>query len=207
MTETGYVPKDYWLREGVTYQKQFRRTKEFELQEQILVDYLKGISPPFATVLELGCGFGRVTKLLLSNFDVREYVAADLSPDQVENAKAYLGDMAGRVKFFVSDIQGFQNDKKYDLVIVSEVLMHVLPSDVEQVIRKLADMSARHVVNIDWYEDVPRKGAPHNFIHQYEAIYCTIPSVVTVNRIPVRKGGLFKLDVRQSIFHATVEQR
>ena len=60
------------------------------LQEQILVEYLrKNIS--FSTVLEVGCGFGRITKIILSNFpEVTEYVAVDLSPDQIENARNYV---------------------------------------------------------------------------------------------------------------------
>lgn len=197
-----YVPKDYWLREGATYMERFRRTKEFQLQERLLVDCLKNLDPPFSTVLELGCGFGRITKLLLSNFDIKEYAAVDLSPEQIENARRYVGD--NRVKFIVSDMQSFQSDKKYDLVIASEVLMHVLPSEIGQVVAKLVGMSRHHVVNIDWYEEKPRAGAPHNFIHDYEAAYGNAPQVASIKRVLVAKKGLFGLDAKQSIFHATV---
>ncbi len=198
----GYVPKDYWLKEGATYIERFRRTKEFRLQESLLVDCLKGLRPPFSTVLEIGCGFGRITKLLLSNFDVQEYVAVDLSPEQIRNARDYVGD--SRVKFIVSDIQNFQDDKRYDLVIASEVLMHVLPSEIGQVVAKLVGMSRHHVVNIDWYEEKPRAGAPHNFIHDYEAAYRNALQVASIERVPVAKGGMFGLDAKQSIFHALV---
>jgi hypothetical protein len=59
-------------------------------------------------------------------------------------------------------------------------------------------------VNVDWYEEeAPRKIAPHNFIHQYKKIYANIPSVKSVQRIPIVKKGMFsKLDTKQSIFHA-----
>lgn len=196
-----YVPKDYWLREGATYMARFRHTKEFRLQESLLVDCLKNLRPPFSTVLELGCGFGRITKLLLFNFAINEYVAVDLSPEQIQNARGYVGD--GKVEFIVSDLQGFESDKKYDLVIASEVLMHVLPSEIGQAVAKLASMSRHHVVNIDWYEEKPRAGAPHNFIHDYEAAYRNA-HVASVERIPVAKRGMFGLDAKQSIFHATV---
>jgi hypothetical protein len=50
---------------------------------------------------------------------------------------------------------------------------------------------------------VPKKIAPHNFIHRYEEIYAKIPSVKQVRRIPImKKGILSKLDTKQSIFHA-----
>ena len=80
------------------------------LQEQILVEYLrKNIS--FSTVTEVGCGFGRITKIILSNFpEVTEYVAVDLSPDQIENARNYVmgSDKRGVLKFIVSDIQSLE---------------------------------------------------------------------------------------------------
>jgi len=84
-----YIPHEYWFSHGKTYKKEFRYNKNFELQEKILIDYLKNnvSSSSFSTVLEVGCGFGRITKLLLSNFpNIMEYLAIDLSPDQIENA-------------------------------------------------------------------------------------------------------------------------
>ena len=123
-----------------------------------------GLLTPFSTVLEVGCGFGRITRLLLSNFpNIHEYLAIDLSPDQIENAKEFTRPVIETRKdnplnFIVSDIQSFQNQRKYDLVIASEVLMHILPSEIEKAMIKLVSMSNRHVVNIDWYEkEKPRK--------------------------------------------------
>lgn len=215
-----YNPQQYWTEQGKAYKEQFRYNKNFELQEQMLIDYLKkNVSlSPSSTVLEVGCGFGRITKLLLLNFpNIKEYLAVDLSPHQIENAKEYVrpkeiikeGKANPDIKFLVSDIQSLQVDKKYDLVIASEVLLHVLPSEINEVISKLVNLSNKHVVNIDWYEEkTPKRIAPHNFIHNYEEIYKNIPSITHVNRIPIekKKGGLsllsFKLDTKQSIFHA-----
>ncbi|HET7147774.1 MAG TPA: class I SAM-dependent methyltransferase [Candidatus Nitrosopolaris sp.] len=210
-----YIPYEYWVNHGKTYKNEFRYNKNFELQEKILIDYLKNnvSSTSFSTVLEVGCGFGRITKLLLSNFpQIRDYLAIDLSPDQIENAKELIRptiEAKGHVlnlTFVVSDIQSFQIQKKYDLVIASEVLMHILPSEIAQVMSKLISMSNEHVVNIDWYEQQPpSKAAPHNFIHQYEKLYRNIPDVLSVSRIPiVRKGSwLNSVDTKQFLFHAT----
>jgi SAM-dependent methyltransferase len=213
-----YNPQQYWTEQGKTYKEKFRYNKNFELQEQMLIDYLKKNVSSSSTVLEVGCGFGRITKLLLLNFpNIREYLAVDLSPHQIENAKEYVrpqeiikkeGKENPDIKFIVSDIQSLQVDKKYDLVIASEVLLHVLPSEINEVINKLVNLSNKHIVNIDWYEEqIPKRVAPHNFIHNYEEIYKNIPSITHVNRIPIeKKKGLLslssKLDVKQSIFHA-----
>lgn len=184
-------------------------TDSFRLQEKILLDYLQGITP-FSTVLEVGCGFGRITKLILSNFsEIREYIATDLSPHQISEAEKYLNGLRSSrpLRFIVSDIQSLDLKNKYDLVLASEVLMHVLPSDIERVIGKLVDMSSRHVIDIDWYEEkLPRDVAPHNFVHQYEKIYRQFRKVKEVIRIPITKKGLvFKHDTKQSIFHATIK--
>ena len=210
----GYNPHEYWYEHGKTYKEQFRYNKNFELQESIVIDYLKrnlASSSSCSTVLEAGCGFGRITKLLLTTFpNIQEYQAIDLSPDQIENAKQFTRSVVetmsdNPLNFVVSDIQSFQSQRKYDLVIASEVLMHVLPSEIEKVMIKLVNMSNHHVVNIDWYEkEKPRKMAPHNFIHEYEKIYRNIPSVTEVYQIPiVNKGSwLRSVNTKQCIFHA-----
>lgn len=213
-----YIPQEYWFSQGKTYKEQFRYNKKFELQEKILIDYLKNhlSASSFSTVFELGCGFGRITKLLLSNFpNITEYLAIDLSPDQIENAKEFVRpsietkEQNLNINFMVSNIQSFQIQKKYDLVMASEVLMHVLPSEIEEVIRKLVSMSNEHVVNIDWYEEpIPAKAAAHNFIHQYEKIYVNLPLVRNVYRIPIMKKGswLKSVDTKQSLFHALIKK-
>jgi trans-aconitate methyltransferase len=116
-----YNPREYWLARGKVYKEQFKYDPEKQLQEEVLLGYLKNISP-FHTVLEIGCGFGRISNLVLSNFPaVQEYVATDMSPDQLETAKSFVK----------SDIQSLQLDKKYDLVIAVSVLLHILPGEIK----------------------------------------------------------------------------
>lgn len=204
---TLYDPNQYWIERGKKYKEQFEYNKNYKLQETMLIDYLKNISP-FSSVIELGCGFGRITKRLLSNFpDIEEYVAVDISPHQVKNAIEHIKEAYKRntmIQFIVSDVRLLGIHKKYDLVLASELLMHIPPSEISNIIRKLAGISNKHIVNIDWYEEqTPKKVASHNFIHRYQKIYNEISSIRKVNQIPiVRKRLLLKTDVKQSIFHA-----
>ncbi|MBA2268082.1 MAG: class I SAM-dependent methyltransferase [Nitrosopumilus sp.] len=199
-----YIPGEYWAERGKEYKENFRYSDKFELQEQMLIECLKKYS--FSSILEVGCGFGRITKLLLSNFhQITDYFAFDLSPHQIENAKINITGVpkSESVQFAVSDIQSFQSPKKYDLVLASEVLLHILPSEIEQIIGKLVSFSDKYLCNIDWYEEkTPRNAAPHNFIHQYEKIYKSLPTIESVHRIPIvkKKGFLSKIDTKQSIF-------
>ena len=210
-----YNPSEYWRERGKVYKKNFRYDKDKRLQEEFLLTHLNGISGSFKSVLELGCGFGRITKLLLTNYDnITEYLAVDISPDQIENAKTLISSakLSNKVKldFLVSDIQSLKLDKQYDLVILSEVLLHILPTEIDSIVNKLISMTKRHIINIDWYEDQPPKTqASHNFIHQYESIYkkYTEPST-RIERIPIKRKkkllGIF--DTKQSIFHVIIEK-
>ena len=211
-----YIPSEYWLKYGRTYKEDFRYNKLFELQERILIEYMKhSISSSFSSVLEIGCGFGRITKLLLTNFPgISEYDALDISPEQIENARKLINDETAMFKagpnlnFAVGDITSMQLHKKYDLVIAAEVLMHVLPVDIKDVIQKLVKSSNKHVVNIDWYEkQKPKKAAPHNFIHPYEIIYKELPEVKHISRVPIAKrdSWLRNIETKQSLFHAEIK--
>ena len=154
-----YNPAEYWHERGKVYKQNFRYNKDFVLQEEVLISYLSNnlftASDLTYPVLELGCGYGRITKLLLNKFHkmVKEYLAVDLSPHQIENAKEYVYPNDNKITFSVSDIQSLDTNKKYDLVILSEVLLHVLPSDIEIIIKKVISLSNKHIINIDWYED------------------------------------------------------
>ena len=51
-----YIPHEYWFKHGKTYKDEFRYNKNFELQEKILIGYLKTNVSSFSRVLEVGCG-------------------------------------------------------------------------------------------------------------------------------------------------------
>ncbi len=203
-----YIPKEFWLDRGKVYKKQFQYNERYALQERMLIEYLRSIST-FSTVLELGCGFGRITKLVLADFpEIQGYVAVDLSSYQIENAKEYVRGTIVKnenLQFIVSDIQSFQTDRRFDLVLLSEVLMHILPDEIVDVMAKIVGLAKRHIINVDMYEENFIPGEDWCFIHPYLAIYKNMPAISGVNRIPiVRKGSFSELNIKQSIFHAQV---
>jgi SAM-dependent methyltransferase len=212
-----YNPSEYWHERGKKYKENFRYDKSKHLQEEFLITHLNGISGSFKSILELGCGFGRITQLLLTNYsNITEYLAVDISPHQIENAKSLLSSTKlsnNQVKldFLVSDIQSLKLDKEFDLVILSEVLLHILPTEIDSIIKKLITLSKKHIINIDWYaEHPPRIQARHNFIHQYEELYkkYTEPSTTTIKRTPIKRKKKFfgNHDTKQSIFHVILEK-
>lgn len=163
----------------------------------------------------MGCGFGRITRLVLLNQPgIKKYKAVDLSPDQIRNAEEYLKSGFDKLAindldltFTVSDIKSLPSNEKYDLVLAAEVLLHILPLEIRQAMIKLVELSNCHIINIDYYQEKVIPLAPHNFLHQYEKIYSEIPSIAKVESIRIRRAGLFGFDTKQCIFHAIKDFR
>jgi trans-aconitate 2-methyltransferase len=93
---------------------------------------LEGIAPN-ATVLDVGCGTGRVTEELLAMVPSGRVLALDASPEMVELARERLGD---RAEVFCEDVLELQVDEPVD-AIVSTATLHWV-SDHDLLWRRLA---------------------------------------------------------------------
>lgn len=196
-----YEPTKYWQKRGeVFYSEDPYDNTKFRQQEKAFLDYISKLD--FSTVLEVGCGFGRMTKLVLNEFpNIVNYDAIDISKHQIENAKKHV--QSDKVKFQQSTIQDFKPQKKYDIVFSTYVLMHVKPDEISPVITKLVGLSNKFVINVDWYQEPkPIIHEGHNFVHDYEKLYQTNPEVETVDkiRVPIEKPRtiLFSAKINQN---------
>ena len=84
-----------------------------------VLERLEGL-PADATVLDVGCGTGRVTELLPDLVPEGRVLALDASPEMVELARARLG---GRAEVFCSDVLELRLDGPVD-AIVSTATLH-----------------------------------------------------------------------------------
>jgi trans-aconitate 2-methyltransferase len=75
------------------------------------------------TVLDAGCGTGRVTQLLLDRLPRGRVVAVDASPSMVEAARAALGE---RATVLQSDLAELELDERVDAVF-SNAVFHWVP--------------------------------------------------------------------------------
>jgi len=81
---------EYWLERGRKYIDEQHTPPEFHrLQEQFLLDVLQRSGLPMRRVLEIGCGFGRITRLLAETWPDASITALDLSPEQLANARRH----------------------------------------------------------------------------------------------------------------------
>src|SRR5205085_12230128 len=103
----GYFKYDtisYWVnREGPTYfdnySVNFDHTAQAKEQEDTLLEEFKKLQ--FDSILEYGCGYGRILKLVEDAFPDKKIEGCDISPDQLKNSEKLLGKDSEVVTFLV----------------------------------------------------------------------------------------------------------
>lgn len=168
-----YDFKSYWTKEGEQYFNNYSNMSKdimirYETQADLIVKFLADLE--FNSVCEAGCGFGRITKRILDRFEISKenYLAFDLSPDQIHKASELVGD---RAEVRNCSIEEMDASRQFDLVLASEVLMHIPHEHIKNNIIKLVDLSSKYIVNIDWKETDSKKSSFCNFAHDYAKIY------------------------------------
>ena len=79
-----------------------------------------------ARVLEIGCGQGVGSEIILTRFGAREIVAFDLDPDMVNRARSRLARWGDRVRFEVGDAARIPApDAHFDAVFDFGIIHHV----------------------------------------------------------------------------------
>jgi SAM-dependent methyltransferase len=82
--------------------------------------------PPQPRCLEIGCGQGALTRLLVERFEA-QVVATDFDPEQVAVAQEWLANLGERIEFRVVDARTMPfDDAQFDGVFSFGVLHHIL---------------------------------------------------------------------------------
>lgn len=173
---TAFDPNAYWLKRGPSYMGEPRLHGPFyRSQERFIVDVVKRLNP--STVLEVGCGYGRVTRELAKALPGTKITGRELSSAQVTNARAYCQGLKN-VEFRYADINVDPVGGPFDLAIAIEVLLHHPAEAVKGIIGKLLAAAPLLLHEIDPNVTVGDATAEHCFIHDYFAIYremgCTV---------------------------------
>lgn len=200
MTDTNDYYKDLWTapnHHGTIFWRDVNfDTPSYKLQElrfrnmlQSLKRWNKEYVPlrEISSVLEVGAGTGRMTKIVIDEFGIDDegsimrYDCVDLQYDRLTLAETIGPWNVRKLNWWNMDITGQDFDiimrgKQYDLVLASEVFMHIKPSDIETVLKRITSLLAPNglIINIDWFyeeegDDIAMK--PWCFIHDYDKLY------------------------------------
>lgn len=91
--EKAYDPAFFWEDIAETYYRQFTKPEMFQINVAWFIDRLKVLKP--ASVLEAGCGFGRILPFLLQAGCFKEVHGVDVSKKMLELAQDYLNPVPG----------------------------------------------------------------------------------------------------------------
>ena len=154
---------DYWTERGRTFESEAVRNGWDRTQEPALDELLSGLR--FDSVLDVGCGFGRVGQGLVEARPWLHYTGLDVSPDLVESAQRRL---PGR-EVICADLVTWTDDRVWDLVLAVSVLSHIPPQHVEHVAEKLWQASRRDLIVLDW--DAVGASTPYQWGHDFGALF------------------------------------
>lgn len=79
---------------------------------------------PGSTVLEIGCGIGSLSRLIIAYITDGFFVGADISPQTIEFLKKKFANRS-KSDFVVTDMTDFSYNKKFDFVVFPDVLEHI----------------------------------------------------------------------------------
>ena len=192
----GYEPARYWRRRGRGYRKEFDAHSE-ETRRAVRrqeAEFLEALRPlEFDSVLEVGCGFGRILRLVADEFAPGRVAGVDVSRHQLRKARALL--KSRKPELCEADITRglpFWEDGTFDLVFTSEVLMH-LP-EPEPIVREMARVSRRYVVHLEYTAAQPEPER-WEFRHDLPGLYRRIFGIEVAEK-EIGKQRFFLADIR-----------
>src|SRR5262249_40674130 len=141
-------------------------------------------------LLELGCGFGRITRLLAQTFPQACITALDLSPDQLAQARLNCGNTPN-LSFLEYDFYSGAPlpVTSCNAVIAVEVFLHHPLDALRSLVEKLR-ACAQHLINVDWSEDWPWQTPEHVWVHDYRSLYRGAGLQCATFVLPEKVGGL-----------------
>ena len=175
-----YVPSEYWAKRGQTYEQEARERGWWDAEDLPLIDLIGELKP--STILEIGCGYGRVGAAIQRHFPDVEYTGIDISADLIEASRRRLP----KAELIVADIATWDADRQWDLVLAANTLGHIRPEDLAAVWAKMQKWARRDIIHIDWNE--VGKRTAYQFGHSYQGLHGR-----ALREIPMGATTLFHL--------------
>ena len=98
-----------------------------------------------SNVLEIGCGIGTVSNLILKYITQGSFVGLDISSQSIEMAKK-RNSFHKKAEFLVSDMSNFTHQTKFDFVVFPDVLEHIPVEQHANIFKTIAELTTPNAV-------------------------------------------------------------
>jgi len=179
---------EYWKNRGKTFSQELSNQpsyvqKYLQNQESHILKSVNSLT--FENILEVGCGSGRLTKLISQLHPLKKYSAIDISEDLISVAKKKLH--TDNIYFQCVDLLQFQTTEKFDLVFSCEVLQHIDPGKIDSIISKLVSFSKHNLIFVESYDldQIGYSKDDYFFMHDYKKIFSQLNLNFKIKKIPL----------------------
>jgi SAM-dependent methyltransferase len=129
-------PQEYWtLRGGYDYFREQEGQPNRTLRARWIAERIASYGP--SSILEIGCGYGKVIAELRKLLPAATIVGLDFSKTQLEQAWDYLGPSSNVSLILGSGEHLPFPDRSFDLVMTSAVILHNPPPAAERIRREV----------------------------------------------------------------------
>jgi 2-polyprenyl-3-methyl-5-hydroxy-6-metoxy-1,4-benzoquinol methylase len=98
-----------------------------------------------SNVLEIGCGIGTVSNLILKFITQGSFVGLDISPESIEMARK-RNSFHKKAEFLVNDMSNFAHPTKFDFVVFPDVLEHIPVEQHANIFKTIAALTSPNAV-------------------------------------------------------------
>jgi 2-polyprenyl-3-methyl-5-hydroxy-6-metoxy-1,4-benzoquinol methylase len=131
--------------------KEHQKKLGINIRHRTILKNLKNAGlKPDSNVLEIGCGIGTVSHLILKNIPQGSFVGLDISSESIKMAQQFNA-FHKKAEFFVDDMSHFTHKTKFDFVVFPDVLEHIpveQHANIFKTISELTTPNATVIINI-----------------------------------------------------------
>ena len=172
-----YKPTNFWEEYGKKYRKYFENIEDGKADSSIILNVRDLVSRMVLlkpeSVLEVGCGFGRIMPSVVENLKVDVY-GIELSSTMIEESIKYLNGYDKKDKIHIQQAPAQKipfGDKSFDLVYTHVCLTHIPPKDIPQVVDEICRVASKYIIHIERFWYPYEHSHPHHWSHMLTPLY------------------------------------
>jgi len=98
-----------------------------------------------SNVLEIGCGIGTVSHLILKYITEGSFVGLDISAESIKMAQQF-NSFHKKAEFFVNDMSNFTHKTKFDFVVFPDVLEHIPVEQHANIFKTISELTTPNAI-------------------------------------------------------------